>query len=154
MPVKIFSSVFLALVVVPAVLSLFVYDAQWWGTGITGGSVFMLPFLPLSFYYLPHALLFGEPSFVGGTGAGPAGSGELLVAGLYYSPVSLIITIIYRALKGDKERSSEPRGDPKISYETVQSSTPACQADRTRAERAPITSAVMCKPGQRTLICL
>lgn len=54
----------------------------------------VLLFIPLSLYFLPVAVLFGEPHFTVEIGAGPNDiTGAMLVV-LFYSAASLVLTLI------------------------------------------------------------
>ena len=97
---KTFFKVSLYLVVVPALAALLAFG-EYWLTGQPGTLAPVL-FLPLSFYYLPPTILFGEPLFIGGIGAGPTGFTGLFVGCLFYSLLSLIIAMVYYAVKGTK----------------------------------------------------
>ena len=105
MLMKTFYKVSFFMVVLPAIAALLAYG-EYWITGKTGALSLVL-FLPLSFYYYLPTILFGEPLFIGGIGAGPTGLGGLLVGGLFYSLVSLFITILYCTAKNTKI----PNGD-------------------------------------------
>ena len=107
MSVKTFNKVFLVLVLIPAIAALMAFGKYWITGEADGGAISMVLFLPLSCYYLPPTIIFGEPLFIGGIGAGPTGFGGLIVGGVFYSLVSLIITMIYCAAKVAKEPNSE-----------------------------------------------
>jgi hypothetical protein len=100
----------LYIVVIPAVAALLAYG-EYWFTGqsgaLTSDTLTLVLFLPLSFYYFPPTILFGEPLFIGGIGAGPTGLAGFLVGCLFYSLLSLFITVVYYAVKGTKV----PNGD-------------------------------------------
>jgi hypothetical protein len=97
---KTFFKVSLYLGVLPSVAALLAYGEYW----ITGqpGTLAAVLFLPLSAYYLPPTILFGEPLFIGGIGAGPTGLAGILIGCLFYSLLSLIITVVYYAANGTK----------------------------------------------------
>ncbi len=86
-----FVSIMTFLVILPHFLILCAYlEHQWIGSSTIG----MLIFLPISYYFLPPALLFGKPHFLVEIGAGPVnGVGWMLAIG-FYMGVSVILTML------------------------------------------------------------
>lgn len=87
---RLFGILFLVLVAFPGLCAVLVYG-QMWMSGSGGTGVFAAAlFLPLTLYYLPVAVLIGEPYFVFGIGAGPTGFVGLIIGALFYTAIALL----------------------------------------------------------------
>ena len=80
------------MVAIPTLLAVVAYGSMW----ISGhpNGLGLILFLPLSAYYLPPTILFGEPYFIGGIGAGPTGVVGTIIGCISYSLISLVIASI------------------------------------------------------------
>ncbi len=81
------------LVAFPGFCAVLAY-AELWVSGRAGAFGITL-FLPLSVYYLPVAVLIGEPYFVIGIGAGPTGFVGLLIGALFYTAIALLLARLF-----------------------------------------------------------
>lgn len=68
------------------------------GLGLLIGT---LIFIPLSLYFLPVAIIFGEPHFTVEIGAGPNDIIGATIVVLFYSVVSLTLTLIIGRRRGE-----------------------------------------------------
>lgn len=86
--------VFATVLVVLPLLCIFALYMASWITGRAGGPLAMALFIPFTFYYLPVALMFGEPFFLVGIGAGPTGPIGFVTAAFFYLTISYILSFI------------------------------------------------------------